>query len=216
VTPTPPGAVVCVFAKPPRAGEVKTRLATEIGAREAARFASAFLEDTLRALRQLPVRTVLATTERWAAARAADECWLQGNGDLGARLERMLRRALGTAPWAAAMGADSPGFPVAALSEAERVLRSTDVALGPADDGGFYLVATRRCRPGMFAGVTWSAPDTLAQVERRLGAVGLSSARLPGWFDVDTLDGLHRLAALVARGTVVAPATARAFAGWAR
>jgi hypothetical protein len=127
----------------------------------------------------------------------------------------MLRRALSTGVWSAAIGADSPGFPLAALSEAEQILRSTDVALGPADDGGFYLVATRRCRPGMFADVTWSAPDTLTQVERRLRAVGLSTARLPGWFDVDTVDGLHRLAALVAQGAVVAPATARAFAGWA-
>ena len=55
--------VVCVFAKPPRPGEVKTRLAAEIGAGAAARLATAFLEDTLVSLRRLPLRVVLASTE---------------------------------------------------------------------------------------------------------------------------------------------------------
>ena len=208
--------VVCVFAKPPRPGEVKTRLAADIGVGEAARLASAFLEDTLFSLGGLPFRVVLASTEPGTSSILADECWIQGDGELGERLERILRRALGQAPWAAAVGADSPGFPLEVLEEAESMLRSVDVALGPADDGGFYLIATRRCPPAMFAGVTWSAPDTLLQVERRLRTLGLSTARVAPWFDVDTLDSLRRLVELVARGEVKATATAQAIAGWAR
>ena len=208
--------VVCVFAKPPRPGEVKTRLAAEIGAGEAARLATAFLEDTLVSLRRLPLRVVLASTEPGVSSPLADEWWIQGDGELGERLERMLRRALGHAPWAAAIGADSPGFPLAAIEEAESMLRSVDVALGPADDGGFYLIATRRCPLEMFAGVTWSEPDTLLQVERRLRTLGLSTARVARWFDVDTLESLRRLLGLVARGEVTAAATAQAIAGWAR
>jgi uncharacterized protein len=208
--------VVCVFAKPPRPGEVKTRLAAEIGAGEAARLASAFLEDTLVSLRDLPLRVVLASTEPGTSSALADECWTQGDGELGERLERVLCRALGHAPWAAAIGADSPGFPLAALEEAESMLRSVDVALGPAEDGGFYLIATRRCPPQMFAGVTWSAPDTLLQVERRVRSLGLSTARVARWFDVDTLESLQRLIELVTRGEVRAEATAQAIAGWAR
>jgi uncharacterized protein len=208
--------VVCVFAKPPRPGEVKTRLAVEIGVGEAARLATAFLEDTLFSLGALPLRVVLASTEPGASSILADECWIQGDGDLGDRLERVLRRALGQAPWAAAVGADSPGFPLEALEEAESLLRSVDVALGPADDGGFYLIAVRRCPLEMFAGVTWSAPDTLLQVERRLRTLGLSTARVAPWFDVDTLDSLRRLVGLVERGEVRADATAQAIAGWPR
>jgi len=208
--------VVCVFAKPPRAGEVKTRLAAEIGPGVAARLATAFLEDTLASLREIPVRVVLASTEPPDGLPPADECWLQGDGDLGERLERMLCRALGEAPWAAAIGADSPGFPLGVLEEAEQMLSSLDVALGPADDGGFYLIATRRCPPQMLAGVTWSAPDTLLQVERRLRTVGLSTGRVARWFDVDTVDSLRRLEALLSRGEVRAAATAQAIAGWAR
>ena len=96
------------------------------------------------------------------------------------------------------------------------MLRSLDVALGPADDGGFYLIATRRCPLEMFGGVTWSVPDTLEQVERRLRALGLSTGRVAPWFDVDTVDSLRRLVELVARGEVRAAATAQAIAGWAR
>ena len=73
------------------------------------------------------------------------ETWLQGDGELGERLERMFQRALETAPWAMAIGADSPGFPLDAIIDAERRLRSIDVVFGPADDGGFYFVAMRSC-----------------------------------------------------------------------
>jgi rSAM/selenodomain-associated transferase 1 len=208
--------VVCVFAKPPRAGEVKTRLAEEIGPDQAARLASAFLEDTLASLRRLPHRVVLASTEPGAFEALAEECWIQGEGELGERLERMLRRALGQAPWAAAIGADSPGFPLEALEEAESMLTSVDVALGPADDGGFYLIATKRCPLEMFASVTWSVPDTLDQVERRLRVLGLSTGRVAPWFDVDTVDSLRRLVELVARGEVRAAETAKAVTEWAR
>ena len=68
----------------------------------------------------------------------------------------------------------------------------------------------------MLAGVTWSAPDTLLQVERRLRTVGLSTGRVARWFDVDTMDSLRRLEELLSRGEVRAAATARAIAGWAR
>jgi rSAM/selenodomain-associated transferase 1 len=216
VTSADAPGVVCVFAKPARPGEVKTRLAAEIGPGEAARLATAFLEDTLVALRRLPLRVVLASTEPGVSSALADECWEQGDGELGERLERVLCQALGRAPWAAAIGADSPGFPLAALEEAEAMLSSVDVALGPADDGGFYLMATRRCPPQMLAGVTWSVPDTLLQVERRFRTLGLSTGRVAPWFDVDTLESLRRLAGLMARGEVRAAATAQAIAGWAR
>jgi rSAM/selenodomain-associated transferase 1 len=212
---TPP-AIACVFAKPPRAGTVKTRLARELGSSRAAVLASAFLEDTCAALRALPVRVVIATTEPWDTAPYAAELWLQGGGDLGQRLERVLRRALELGPWAVALGADSPGFPLEALARAELMLRESDVALGPARDGGFYLVALRRCPQGCFAGIPWSTTETLAALERRMLEQGLSTSRVQPWFDVDTLADLRTLEHLIASGRVVAPATANALASSAQ
>jgi uncharacterized protein len=207
-----PRPVVCVFAKAPRAGAVKTRLAADVGPALAARFATAFLEDTCAALGTLPLCRVLATTEEKPPGELAAETWLQGGGELGERLERMLKRALETAPWAMAIGADSPGFPLDAIVDAGRRLRSIDAVFGPADDGGFYFVALRSCPSGAFAGVRWSCPDTLRQAERRLRELGLTTARAEPWFDVDTLTDLRRLAALIDSGRVTAPATARVLA----
>jgi rSAM/selenodomain-associated transferase 1 len=204
--------IACVFAKPPRPGQVKTRLALTLGAEPAARFAAAFLEDTCAALRALPLRVVLTTTEPWEGAAPAAQTWLQGEGGLGERLERALRRALVLAPWALAIGADSPGFPLEAVTYAERALRHVDVAIGPAADGGFYFVALRRCPEGCFADVPWSSSDTLVALEERMHAAGLSTTRMLPWFDVDTPADLARLEGLIDAGEISAPATARALA----
>lgn len=209
-----PGAlpIACVFAKPPRPGTVKTRLAAALGGAQAAALAAAFLEDTCAALSTQPLRLVLATTEPWPSQHLAAEAWLQGDGSLGDRLERVLRRALDSAPWAVALGADSPGFPLAALAEAERELRLADAVFGAARDGGFYLLALRRCPEGCLAGVRWSSAQTLETAERRLSEAGLRCARVLPWFDVDTVADLRELAQRIGRGEIVAPATARALA----
>src|SRR5690606_41919544 len=104
---------ICVFAKPPVPGQVKTRLLPEVGAEGAARLARAFLEDTLAMVGEVPgVHAVLATTAPFSVPGVPPErVWLQGDGPLGARLERILRRGLDEAPAAVALGADSPGLP---------------------------------------------------------------------------------------------------------
>lgn len=207
---------VCVFAKPSRPGRVKTRLEPRVGAEGAARLARAFLEDTWAALGALRwARRVLATTE--IAGRApfprGAEIWLQGPGDLGDRLARVLRRALRTSPAGAiALGADSPGLPRPLLDEARAALRTYDAVLGPCEDGGFYLVGLTRCPPGLLRKLRWSASDSFERTRARLEARGLATAILPPWFDVDRPRDLARLSGLIARGAVTAPRTARALA----
>src|SRR5438067_7503707 len=78
-------AMICIFAKPPVAGQVKTRLAAAIGAEAAARLARAFVEDTIESVQTLPwAQAALATTEE---VEAGVPVLLQGEGDLGARIE---------------------------------------------------------------------------------------------------------------------------------
>ena len=104
-----PRGLVCVFAKPPRAGEVKTRLIPAVGAGGASDLARAFLIDTCDALRdRRDVRGVLATSgalDDELAWRTAMPIWPQGDGDLGARMARVIDRGLATAPWAIAVTA---------------------------------------------------------------------------------------------------------------
>lgn len=204
---------VCVFAKPPEPGRAKTRLAPALGDEGAADLARAFLADTWRTVGALPwARPVMATTEPDRASLGVDEgaiLWLQGEGDLGDRMERVLGRALERGPWAIAVGADSPGLPPRLLADARAALDEADAVLGPTPDGGYYLLGLRRCPPGLLAGLPWSQPHTLRATRERLVARGLSVRLLPPFFDVDTPRDLRRLRAFLDHDPAAAPATRR-------
>ncbi|MHB8876505.1 MAG: TIGR04282 family arsenosugar biosynthesis glycosyltransferase [Myxococcaceae bacterium] len=198
---------LCVFAKPPRPGASKTRLAPEVGIHGAAALAEAFLRDTWQLARDVPwARAVLATTGPTAAVEA-EELWLQGRGDLGERMERVLRRALRQGGFAVAMGADSPGLPLRLLEEARGKLERFDAVLGPSADGGFYLLGLNLCPRGLLHGLPWSRSDTCARTLSRLRGRGLRTALLEPWFDVDRPGDLRRLSALVGGGWLHAPRT---------
>lgn len=207
-------ATICIFAKPPVPGQVKTRLAAALGADGAARLARAFLEDTVDSVRALPwAEPALATTMPLEADVAV---LLQGEGDLGTRIERVLRAALERAPIAIAVGADAPALPARLLESARHALQTADVAVGPAEDGGFYLLALRRCPEGLLADLPWSTPGTLAATVERLRSRGLRSALLEPWFDVDRPEDLKRLRTLIEQGIVRAPRTERELAALPR
>ncbi|CAN5736815.1 hypothetical protein BH11MYX2_BH11MYX2_38710 [soil metagenome] len=204
-------STVVVLAKAPVAGEVKTRLAPPA---RAAALARAFLVDTFAALRSVawadPVLATTTAVDPVLDAQMAAPIWRQGDCDLGARIERVLQRALTSAPRAIAMGADTPGIPIAALDRAHEALRTADAAIGPTEDGGFYLLALRTCPDGLLAGLPWSRADTFEATLARLREHGLSTVVLDPWFDVDRPADLERLRGLLATRVVNAPATWRA------
>jgi uncharacterized protein len=202
---------ICIFAKSPVAGMVKTRLGEPV---RAAKLARAFLVDTCAAVRSIPwAEPIVATAGAFDPALAAELgtlAWEQGGGDLGARLERVLGRALETGRGAVAIGADTPGLPRALLDSARAALETADAAIGPTDDGGFYLLALRRCPPGLLSNLPWSRADTFSATLARLRRAGLSTVVLEPWFDVDRPDDLERLRGLLSANVLVAPATQRA------
>jgi rSAM/selenodomain-associated transferase 1 len=191
---------VVVMAKAPAAGQVKTRLAAAVGPARAAAFAGAFLDDTLSlAARCAPV--VLATTRR--RVRPGVETWLQGEGDLGERLARVMGRA---AP-AVVVGGDSPGLPEAWLRAALAAVAAGRSALVPAEDGGFALLGLPWCPAGLFDGIPWSTPEAGEAMLRALHRHDLPPV-VPGtWWDVDEPADLARLARDVPPAQI--PATAR-------
>lgn len=175
---------VVLFARVPRLGRGKARLARDIGASAALRIERAMLGMLRRRLgRDRRWRLVLALTPDRAAgvgrlphrvARIG-----QGAGDLGARMERLLA----TAPPGPVVlvGADIPGLAAQHVGEAFRLLGRHDLVFGPAVDGGFWLVAARRRPrplPSLFTGVRWSSAealaDTLAGLPRRI-SVGFAA-----------------------------------------
>lgn len=209
-------ACICVFAKPPRPGHAKTRLIPELGEAGAAALAEAFFRDTWAAVLRIGwAHPVLATTDvsapEWKLPRGT-VMWPQGPGNLGQRLEQILRRALETHSMAIAVGTDAPGLPAALLDAARDGLRTADAVLGPSHDGGFYLLGVRRYPTGLFDGVPWSTSRTFARALGCLRAHRLTTTVLPPWFDVDRPADLARLRSLVLNGRVSAPETARVLA----
>lgn len=197
-------ATICVFAKPPIPGKAKTRLIPAVGAETAARYAEAFLEDTVEAAERLGwANLVIAATEPFSLPCIAQhELWEQPDASLDLRIEAMLQRALQDTPMAFALGADSPGLPLRLLEDAREALLSHDAVLGPAADGGFYLLGVKQCPRGMLGGIHWSEATTLQQTLKRLRHLGLSTAQTGEWLDVDTPEDLAQLKNLLERSGV--------------
>ncbi len=205
-----PEAVVCIFAKPPQPDLVKTRLIPALGAERAAELAEAFLQDTVALVRTLPwAECIIAATERFERSYfRPEEIWLQSEGDLGERLEKILRLALKRRTAVLAIGADSPGLPAAFLEDARKALRESDAVLGPSADGGFYLIGLKDCPAGVLGGIQWSHSSTLAETAARLEQYGLKTTRIGEWFDVDTPADLERLRRSLQKDPLAASKTA--------
>jgi uncharacterized protein len=196
-----------VMAKEPVAGRIKTRLAAEIGAATAARFARHCTAAVLGRVAADPRwRTTIAVapdaarfSRMWPRGLARGP---QGPGDLGARMQRIFDRAP-PGP-VVIIGTDVPGIARAHIHAAFRLLGRHDAVFGPAADGGYWLVGLKRrprtLRP--FAGVRWSSPHALADTLANLR--DQSVGRLQTLSDVDTAADLRRSAAAFGR-RVLAP-----------
>jgi rSAM/selenodomain-associated transferase 1 len=189
--------VVILFAKAPRLGQVKRRLAAGIGDVAALRFYRNQLAGMVRMLRGLRGfdACIAISPDRARFLPAPGLPVLnQGSGGLGARMARAFRR-FPRRP-AILIGSDIPGLKATHLRAARRALQHHDAAFGPAFDGGYYLVAMGRNRPSKpFAGTRWSGPETLADTLVNFRHHRL--ALLPVLQDVDTaadLDALNNTA----------------------
>jgi rSAM/selenodomain-associated transferase 1 len=201
---------VCIFAKPPIPAEVKTRLIPALGAAGAAELASAMLLDIWCTVELCPgVRPILATTlpGDFPVCVSPDDMWLQGDGDLGQRMERIFNRGLLQAPAVIALGADSPALTAAHLRAALDALQTNDIVVGPAIDGGFYLLALRTRQAGLFHSLPWSSSKTLQALKKRIEEHCLSIAELEPLFDVDTPTDLLTLQEHLLTHPSSAPAT---------
>jgi rSAM/selenodomain-associated transferase 1 len=175
---------VIVFARAPRLGTVKRRLAAQIGDRAALRFHAATLTALLRDLAaDRHFDTVLALTPDRARVRVAQRVRIipQGRGDLGQRMSR----ALGRYRRAALMGCDIPDARAADVRAAFRALGSADAVFGPATDGGFWLVALGPRRPAdLFGRARWSTEHALADTLRQFRRYRVGFVRTLS--DIDT------------------------------
>ena len=184
------------MVKEPRPGRVKTRLARDIGPVAAAWWFRHQTRALLRRLRDPRWRLVLAVSPdvEGMASRVWPEGVArvpQGRGDLGDRMGRLLR-SLPPGP-VCIVGADVPGVGRAQVAEAFGALGPADAVLGPATDGGYWLVGLRRTGAvpaSLFRGVRWSTADAMADTQATMA--GLRVAHVAALSDVDTAADLAR------------------------
>ncbi|MCE2453987.1 MAG: glycosyltransferase, partial [Nitrospinae bacterium] len=120
----------------------------------------------------------------------------QTGADLGMRMAAALGRCLAFGRRAVLIGTDFPDLPHEILIDAFRNLDSGDdakITLGPAADGGYYLVGMNRFVPDIFAGIPWSTGEVLSRTMEKAHTLGVGTSLLPEWRDVDDADDLEAL-----------------------
>lgn len=200
----PTDLALLAFVKYPEPGKVKTRLAKSIGDARAAELYHEFIKMTLQNGARLAQATCFAT---FAPPEKGPEliamfpgAWLwfeqSSSTNLGERIEQAIntvlvqgyRRVL-------TIGTDSPDLPLAFLEEAAEKLREFEVVLGPAEDGGFYLIGVRAVPAALLKRIAWSTDKVLMQILRNAKGLNLSVHLLPEWYDVDDAKALQRFLA---------------------
>jgi len=188
-------ACVVVFGREPIPGEVKSRLATGVGADAAARVYGAILEHTLEAACISGARVVLSLADlpssSWARSlNVAVE--IQRGSDLGDRMDDAFARrfAEGEAR-VVIVGSDCPWLSATHIAKASAKLGGADAALGPATDGGYWLVAQRPPGLAIFTRIPWSSPETLERTRNRISALGGTWSELEELVDIDTIEDLE-------------------------
>ncbi len=188
-----------IFAKHWEPGKVKTRLAPAIGESHAATLQALFVAALIDRFHAVGERRVIAYWPPESHGSFAGvvqdrfELLPQTDGDLGQRMQAFFVTALGRAERVVLIGADSPDLPAAILTEAFEALSEHNAVLGPAADGGYYLIGLARRLPRIFTGITWSSRNVWKQTTARLHAAGVRWHELPPWYDVDELADLAAL-----------------------
>jgi rSAM/selenodomain-associated transferase 1 len=193
-----PTAALGIMCKAPRVGLAKTRLASVLGAEGAAVLSSCFLRDVAAAIDAVPMSLrrngfgVYSPAGCEAELRAilpgSFELVLQDNADFGIVLLSAARGFLEAGhDCAILINSDSPTLPPELLSDAIKALRRPGdrVVLGPATDGGYYLIGLKAPHAGLFRDIAWSTADVLRLTCERARYIGLAVVTLPIWYDVD-------------------------------
>ena len=188
---------VVLFTRYPEPGKAKTRLIPALGKEGAARLHRSLTAQTVAAVQAaglaLEVRTTGAPIARftdWLGPLAIID---QGDGDLGEKLARA------GPPWPTIfIGADAPDLTAELLHNAADAMVHAPAVIGPAADGGYWLLGLREAVSGVFEGIDWSTDRVFAQTMARLNDAGISPIVLPELADCDRPEDLARWPGLVA------------------
>ena len=203
----PPPQRLLVFARLPELGRVKTRLAADLGAERALAIYEAMLRDVIASIGPSTPETEIeflwpptpgANGAALRRAFAQHAVAMQTGETLGDRLAMAFseRFFFHRTQKIVAIGVDDPLLPREIIEHAFALLDSCEYVIGPAADGGYYLLGCRALsfEPSVFQDIAWGTPTVLRTTISRIAATGRTMALLPQRFDVDTAEDLERYA----------------------
>ena len=185
-----------LFIRNPEKGKVKTRLAKGVGEEKALRIYQALLEHTRRQALAVRARRLLFYADyinRGDAWKEADfEKHLQEGEDLGARMQHSFEVALRQARSALIVGSDIAQLSARIIEDAFRQLQTHDFVIGPAVDGGYYLLGMKAATPTLFEGIEWSTPTVFVETVAIIDGMGKTYALAPELSDIDYAEDWER------------------------
>lgn len=209
-------AAVIIMSRVPRPGKTKTRLMSNISARECADFHRAALRDICCVVRQADLCGYIyyvddqvdmnnkkdLTDPLWSLSEE-DACHLQlrpqRGSDLGTRMQNAAAELLHDYEVVVLVGSDAPELSTRHIQQTLTLLNMHDLVLGPAEDGGYYLLAMKKAYTALFAGVPWGTSEVLRATLVQARSLNLSYALLQPLADIDTWQDLLRFAQAGAR-----------------
>ena len=182
------GALI-VFLRLPERGKVKTRLAEGLGPDEALRIYTLLTNHTLATAARLARPVYLFYDGGLPEDKTASFSYqIQGQGDLGQKMMHALSFVLRLHPKAVVIGSDCPGITQGILMEAFSRLEEVDIVIGPATDGGYYLLGCKKIIPDLFHSIDWGTDAVLKQTMEKIRGTNLSWHFLPTLNDIDTAE----------------------------
>ncbi|MDH4231490.1 MAG: TIGR04282 family arsenosugar biosynthesis glycosyltransferase [Nitrospirota bacterium] len=189
-----------LFAKFPEPGKVKTRLARDIGPDAAARACREIAEYVLQrtspadsGYRRIIFFAPQAMRQRFSEWMPGEVLMAQRGGDVGERMDNALKDLFGRgAEKAVVVGSDIPGLHRGIIGKAFQELDDCDVVIGPAMDGGYYLIGMKFPHPEIFRNITWGTEKVFEETVTSIEKTGLTHCLVTTLFDVDDLDDLVR------------------------
>lgn len=189
-----------IFTRYPEAGKAKTRLIPVLGAEGAANLHRQMAEKTLTTAKQLKKQNFCSIEVQFTGSDLSlMQQWLgddliyhpQSSGDLGDRMGQAFQNAFNQGKTSIiTIGTDCPSLTVELLAQAFEQLHHHDLVLGPAEDGGYYLIGLNRWRQELFKGINWGTKTVLQQTLSICHQLNLSVSYLPQLTDIDRPEDL--------------------------
>lgn len=196
------GSSVILFVRSPKRGKVKSRLAAAVGGKTALEVYKGFVLDIVDTLKRGRYPFRIFCYPRSSEERVVN--WLgkdfvyapQQGSDIGKRMENAFVQSFSMGSKRVVLiGSDIPDLPNSIIDRAFSSLNRSDAVVGPASDGGYYLIGFKRSSflPDVFHGIPWSTPSVFRETMGIFRRFHYRVHTLPQWDDVDTLDDLRAL-----------------------